>query len=183
MSDITEPDEPDEGFDERDVEQADMSWMRQVREQRDERLKDEGLRIGVPSWGTEVDPDLVFEVRVIERRELDRYARQARRIERKRGNPSDLDIDFICRAVSAVWIRNPQTDRLVRMEQDGAPVRIDARLAAMLELDPSREGRDSHTLALYLFKNNGISLGTFAAKIARWMENTTAEVAGAILGE
>lgn len=164
----------------------DLSWMEQVRAERDARLEDESLMLGVPTWGPEDEPDLAFKFGVVERRELENYARAARRIERKKGaGASALDMDFLIKAVRAVYVRSPEDHKLVKVVKDGRDIRIEKVLAEMLGVgsEPDGPGKDSHALLGYLIKNNSIAIGALAMKVATWMQNTSADIEGALLGE
>lgn len=164
----------------------DMSWIQRVRDERDERVQDESLKLGMPTWGPSDHPDLVIEFGVVPRVQLEHFQREAAKRQRKnKGQPgaSETDISFLAAACQGVYLRNPETDKLVKLEKDSLPIRLDKRLADMLALDADGPGKDSHTLALYLVKDNGVALGALALKVAKWMTNTSAEVEDAILGE
>jgi hypothetical protein len=53
----------------------------------------------------------------------------------------------------------------------------------MLGLDPDGEGKNSHTLVMYLVKSNTVALGSLAVTVATWMANTSREVEDELVGE
>lgn len=165
-------------------EAAGMSWIQDVRRRRDERVEDEALKLGVPTWGEDDIYDLVAEFQVIPRAELVEFTRQQRSNQRKnKTGESDADIAFLVRSCTGVYIRRPDTQRLVKMEKpEGVPVKLDKRLGELLGLS-DEDNRNSRTLLLYLVKNNGVALGSMAAKVARWMQDTSVLVDGEVLGE
>lgn len=164
------------------AEAADTSWMAQVARERDERVKQETLKLGVPTWGPAETPDLVAEYRVIPRPELEEFQRKSARAQRKKTSASDIDIQFIAKACCGVAIRNPESGALVKvLDENERPVRLDKRLAKALDLPEDGAGANSQALILYLVKDNGIALGNLAITVARWMTNTSAEVDGEVL--
>jgi hypothetical protein len=165
-----------------------LSWLESIRKDRDERAKEIKLVLGIPTWGPADYPDLAIEFKRIERKELEQFQRQARAQQQKGKKAdadaaTDADIAFLARACNCVLARNPETTKLERLEKDGSPVRLDTRLAKVLGLDESAEGKNSQTLLYYLSGNDGITLGAMSMKVARWMTNVSAEVEDAILGE
>lgn len=165
-------------------EAADTSWIAQVKRERDARVEVETLKLGMPTWGTDDNPDLVIEFKVIPRPELEDFQRKSQRQIRKRKGASDVDIQFIAKACVGVYIRNPESGELVHMvDENDRAIRLDKRLARLLDLPEDGAGANSQTLILYLSKDNGIALGNLAIKVARWMTNTSAEVEGEVLGE
>lgn len=163
---------------------GDMSWIERVRKERDERVEDESLKLGMPTWGPADFPDLVAEFGVLPRPQLERFQREASK-KRKKGQTgaSDTDIGFLVAACRAIYFRNPETQELIKLAKDDQPIRFDKRLSETLNLDPEGPGKNSQSLLLYLVKDNGVALGALALKVARWMTNTSAEVEDAILGE
>lgn len=162
-------------------EAADTSWIGQVKRERDERVESETLKLGMPTWGPADRPDLVVEFRVIPRPELEKFQRESARAQRKKKAAADTDIQFVAKACCGVAIRNPESGELVRMEDDKGSIRLDKRLARLLDLSEDGAGANSQTLILYLVKDNGIALGNLAITVARWMTNTSADVDGEVL--
>lgn len=162
-------------------EAAETSWIAQVKRERDQRVEVETLKLGMPTWGPATSPDLVIEFKVIPRPELEKFQRESARAERKKKSASDTDIQFVAKACCGVAIRNPESGELVRMEDDKGPIRLDRRLAKLLDLPEDGAGQNSQALILYLAKDNGIALGNLAITVARWMTNTSAEVDGEVL--
>lgn len=165
--------------------EGDTSWIQQVRAERDEAVKDEALKMGVPTWGTVEAPTLVIEYGIVERELLVKFQTEARKKQRK-GEPgagTEIDIRFLATACRAVYLRNPETNKLVKLEKNGDPIRIDRRLGELLGLDPESDGKNSVTLFMYLVKHNEVALGSHALSVARWMANTSREVEDQVLGE
>lgn len=161
------------------------SWMEELRRKRDERVSVEVLKMGMPTWGEDDKYDMVVEFGVVDREVLERFQRDARSQARKsKTGASDIDMAFLATAVRAIYLRSPETDSLVKLEKpEGVPVKFDKRLAEMLGLDPTAEGKDHRTILNYLVKNNGVALGTLANKVATWMGDTSRMVDGEVLGE
>jgi hypothetical protein len=167
----------------REASDPDLSWMQRLREQRDERVEVEVLKLGMPTWGPSDRPDLAVDFGVVDKQVLEKFQAEARKRKKETGAGTDIDIKFICEAARAVYLRSPETDSLVKVIKDGKAVRLDLRLASMLGLDPDGEGKNSHTLLMYLTKNNTVALGALAVTIATWMANTSREVEDELVGE
>lgn len=161
------------------------SWMEELRRKRDERVQEEILKMGMPTWGEDDKYDMVVEFGVVEREVLEKFQRDARsKARRDKTGASDIDMAFLARACRAIYLRNPETDQLIKLEEpEGVPVKFDKRLASALGLDPQVEGKDHRSLLNYLVKNNGVALGTLASKVSTWMGDTSRMIDGEILGE
>jgi hypothetical protein len=163
----------------------DLSWIQRLREERDQRVAEESLKLGISTWGPAEKPDLVVEFVPVERKVLEDFQVEARK-QVKKGLPGagvDVDIKFICTSARSVYLRSPESGKLIRLEKDGRPISLDRSLCEMLGLDPDGHGKNSHTLLLYLVKGNEIALGSLAVTVARWMSNTSREVEDEVLGE
>jgi hypothetical protein len=165
--------------------EGDLSWIEQLKKERDERAEDEVLRLGMPTWGPADRPDLAAEFCVVDKVVLENFQAEARKRAKKNqaGAGTEIDIQFLCTAVTAVFLRRPDTGKLIKLEKDNRPILFDSRLSAMLGLDPESDGKNSKTLLLYLVKRNEIALGNLAVTVARWMGNTSREVEDEVLGE
>jgi hypothetical protein len=165
-----------------------LSWVEGLRKERDERAQVDSLKLGIPTWGPSDEPDLAAEFGVIDPDELTEFMRQARKRARQQqgrggseeGNESDAA--FLAKACQAMWARNPDTGKLVKLQKEGRPIKFEKRLGAVLHLEDD-VSKNSVTLIAYLFRGNWISIGAMSMKVARWMANTSAEVEDAILGE
>jgi hypothetical protein len=167
----------------REAGDTDLSWIQRLREERDKRVEIETLKLGVPTWGPTEHPDLAVEFGVVERDLLEKFQLEARKRKKETGAGTDIDIKFLATAAQAVYIRSPETDKLVKIVKDGQGVRLDKRLGEVLGLDPDAEGKNSHTLVMYLVKNNTVALGALAVTVATWMANTSREVEDELVGE
>jgi hypothetical protein len=167
----------------REAGDPDLSWIARLREARDERVEVETLKLGMPTWGPTERPDLAVEYGVVEREVLEKFQVEARKRKKETGAGTDIDIKFLCEAARAVYLRSPETDKLVKIVKGGQTIRLDKRLGEMLGLDPDGEGKDSHTLLMYLTKNNTVALGALAVTVATWMANTSREVEDELVGE
>jgi hypothetical protein len=119
----------------------------------------------------------------VDRDVLEKFQIEARKRKKDPGAGTDIDIKFLCTSAQAVYLRSPETDKLVKIVKDGQPVRLDKRLSEMLGLDPDGEGKNSHTLVMYLVKSNTVALGSLAVTVATWMANTSREVEDELVGE
>lgn len=167
----------------REARDTDLSWMQRLREQRDERVDVETLKLGMPTWGPTERPDLAVEFGVVEREVLENFQLEARKRKKETGAGTDIDIKFLCASARAVYVRSPETDKLVKVTKDGRDVRLEKALGEMLGLDPDGEGKNSQTLLMYLVKNNTVALGALAVTVATWMANTSREVEDELVGE
>lgn len=160
-----------------------LSWVEGLRKERDEQVGADSIKLGIPTWGPSDEPDLAAEFGVISRDELDGFMREARkRVRLGKEDGSESDAAFLAKACIAMWARNPETGKLVKLERDGRPVKFDKSLADILHLDAD-QGKNHLLLIMYLFRGNRIAVGAMSMKLARWMANTSAEVEDAILGE
>lgn len=162
---------------------SEFSWIDQVRKERDERVAVESLRVGMPTWGDPQRPDLVVEFHVVPRPVLERFQREAAKARKKGGGPreaSDYDIAFLVESATAVYLRRPTDEKLVKLKKGDDPIRLDKRLGDMLQLD-EEQNKNSRTLLMYLVKDNGVALGNLAMTVARWISNTSATVEDEVL--
>lgn len=167
----------------REAKDGDLSWIQRLREERDKRVEIETLRLGMPTWGPSDRPDLAVDFGVVEREVLENFQAEARKRKKESGAGTDIDIKFLAAAAQAVYLRSPETEKLIKLVKDGSAVRLDKRLGEMLGLDPDGEGKNSHTLLMYLVKGNTVALGSLAVTVATWMANTSREVEDEVLGE
>lgn len=165
--------------------EGDLSWIQQVRKERDERIQDESLTLGMPTWGDPEHPDLAVEFHVIEKDRLEEFQRESRKQRRKKGGSraaTEADVRFLCEAATVVKMRRPDTDKLIELRDAKGPIRLDKRLGALLGLEDEQMS-NSMALLMYLVKDNGVALGSMSVTLARWMTNTSREIAEAVVGE
>lgn len=145
---------------------------------REERVKDLHLDYEVPTW----DGDFVARFRVLDRKSMEKFG------TRKRS--SEVDQDFIIRALDCLYVRDPdktqagermpENDDYVRVEKDGVVVKFDQTLAEMLRVEGVTEARQ---VVLHVFDNNAIAMGGLVMRLIKWMQNTDADVSESIVGE
>jgi hypothetical protein len=152
-----------------------QSIIDRIKQRRDAR--EDELTIDIPSWGG----DLQARYQVLDRNEIDKMVKRIR--ARQSGNGSsgtDADADFLIKACVGVTAVDQEND----IEEPLTPgYTMDlARL-----LDPKyprghpQEGQPvdikiERHLVVYLFGFNNIAMAAHAAKIARWMQDTSRPV-------
>lgn len=158
----------------------DTSWMAQVVQEHEKATEVEELHMGFPSWGDPTFPTLVVTFGVLKKERVEKFQREARKAQRAGKSTSNSDILFLCEAAKAVWLRRPDTEKLIKIEKDGRPVTLDKNLGDMLGLDDEHNA-NSHVRMMYLAKGNEVALGAWAVQVAQWMTNTSANVANQVL--
>ena len=89
----------------------------------------------------------------------------------------DTDLDLLARALESLYV--VEGDQRIRLEDgNGEPIRFDERLADLLPGAP-REG-GSRAVIRALFHDNALALGGHVMKLVGWMQDTSAQVEGAI---
>lgn len=173
---------PDPEGPESAAEVLEDNWMAGVVAEHKRETSVVELHMGFPSWGDPDFPTLVVTFGVLERQVVEKFQREARKAAREAGNsPLNAEISFLCNAARKVWIRRPDTDKLVQVKDgDGTPVRLEKKLGEMLKL-PDEHNKNTHVRMMYLADDNGIALGAWAMQVAQWMTNTSATIAGAIV--
>jgi hypothetical protein len=151
------------------------SVLGQISKRREERSENEELLLPIPTWGG----DLVGNYRLIDQTELERIAN---RVRSGRPDPT-ADKDFLAKSCYAILIRDPESGQLQQLEDEsGMPVAYSMRLAQALGLDPEQYDT-ARKLIGHLFQNNQLAVAGHAGKIIQWMQDTSQEVDGAVLGE
>lgn len=156
-----------------------------IAQDREERTKNLHLDLPIPTW----DGDLVARFKVIPRPEMESFVNKKRNVE--------TDIDFLVRCLDSVWVKD--ADKTIvsgtRMEENpeyvqvvdddtGEPIGLDFRFAEKIGMPGSEEEKERvRNVVLYTFKNNGIAIGGFVGRLVQWLQNTDADVTGAIVGE
>lgn len=146
------------------------SLLDRVRARRDERLADEHLDLPVPTW----DGDLVARYRVVQGEVWERITK---RLQSGKSDPN-TDADFLVAACSSVLLRD-EDGRLQPIEHEGREVGFDKGLASVLGLEVER----AREVVAFLVGDNPVALGLLSAKVVGWMQDTSAEVEGQIVGE
>lgn len=146
------------------------SLIDRVRARREERVADEHLDLPVPTWGGE----LVARFRVVDSVIFERIAKRLQSGKTDTG----ADADFLCAACAGVFVRDDDGP-LEAVLCDGKPVAFDKGLADVLGVEVER----AREVVYYLVKDNQLALSLFAVKVINWMQDTSAEVEGQIVGE
>ena len=146
------------------------SVIDRVRARRDERIADEHLDLPVPTWGGE----LVARFTVVDTDVLERITK---RLQAGKADPG-ADADFLVAACTGVFVREDDGP-LEAVTHDGQPVAFDKRLAVVLGIDAER----AREVVDYLVKGNRLALGSLAVRVLNWMQDTSVEVEGQIVGE
>lgn len=170
------------------------SFLGSAAKARDEKVKELTVELAVPTWGRQ----LLWGFTVIDRDWLDEYVNE----QSKRTLESDIDL--VVKGTDAFWFLDPdhqiegkrlhddpktgrKRDDYVRIEtEEGQAVKPDQALAEALEfttVDSPGSPPPSTQLVLYLFKNNGVAVGSFATRVSMWMQNTDLDVSQNTLGE
>lgn len=149
----------------------DGSTLARIKARRDERLSDESLRLEIPTW----DGDLIARYKVLRRNKWEEIIKRSRK-------DVGADLDFIAQACIGIIMRDPESGEHIELQEGGEPIRFDERLARMLDFTPPDKS-PVRAIVMYMFKGNDVSTAAHAATIARWMTNTSAEVADAVVGE
>lgn len=161
----------------------DDSWMAEVVQAHEKAAQVEELHMGFPSWGDPAFPTLVVTFGVLERSRVEKFQRDARKATKEGASSVHTDIAFLCEAAQKVWIRRPDTEKLVQViNANGIPARLDQTLGDMLKLS-DEDNKNSYSRMMYLSKRNGVAIGAWAVTVAQWMTNTSANVAGAVVEE
>lgn len=151
------------------------SILDRIKERRDAR--EDKLTTDIPSWGG----DLKARYQVLDRNEIDKMVKRIR--ARAAGNGSsgtDADADFLLKACVGVIAYDLDSD----IEEEIAPG-YTMELASMLNPkfpkghpqagQPYPCPTERH-LVVYLFGFNNIAMASHAAKVARWMQDTSKPV-------
>ncbi len=155
-------------------------WMSQVVQEHEAETAVEELHMGFPSWGDPAFPTLVVTFGVLERERVEKFQRDARKAAKEGASSLHADIALLCEAAQKVWVRRPDTEKLVQVvTAEGTPARLDQNLGNMLKLG-EEHNKSSHARMMYLSKRNGVALGAWAVQVAQWMTNTSANVANAV---
>lgn len=169
------------------------SLLRSYAARHAEKIKETTTQVPVPSWKMDNRNILLFDVRVLEREWLEKYMEQS-------GGRRTLDTDFdlIYEACNGFWMydgkRAMPGKRLVndsrygsgdyvRVEHEsGEPVKIEEALADALGYEIKTD-TPNNELIMHLFGNNGASVGSFATRLALWMQDTDSDITSLIVGE
>lgn len=150
------------------AEVASRSKLDEIKARRDAR--GDKLTIGIPSWGDE----LRARYRVVDRKEIDRMVRRIRtRANGAAESGPEADIDFLINACTEV-VAAPVDGDYDEDEGEHVSNGYNKQLADSLA---NPQGTDTaRGLVAYLFKGNTISISAHAAKVARWMQDTSRSV-------
>jgi hypothetical protein len=160
--------EPDASADVVETPADQGSLLARIKARRETLVADETLDLPIPTWGG----DLVARYRVLDRKEIET-------LTTRNGKPTaTADLDFLIRSCVGISMRDDEGELVALIDQTG-PVRFDARLAGMLDID-AMTARD---VVQYLFRANAVAVGAHAQKIAEWMQDTSQAVDGALTGE
>lgn len=88
-----------------------------------------------------------------------------------------INVAIVVHACQGLFVQR-QGGALEPLEQDGQPVTY-ANAAAVLEIDAA----SAKETVLWLFKGNELALDHHATQVFKWMQNTSLEVEGQVLGE
>lgn len=155
---------------------ADDSLLGRLKAQREERLADEHLDLPIPSW----EGNLVGRYRVLRRDEMNRIWGGTRPGSRQPGqrNPNS-DRDFIAAACQAILARDEEGNLITLLEDSGVPMTYGEALAGQLGID----AQGAREVIGYVFGDNELAISAHGLKIFEWMQDTSREVEGAIVGE
>ena len=151
-----------------------ISAFEALRQEVEERAAEEALLLPIPGW----EGKLVARYTVVPREQITPLIKRVQR----NGVDSlsqDADIDLLCRALDSLYVVGDD-DKRIRLDdpETGEPMRFDGRLGALLPQAPAEAGARGVVRAL--FRDNTIALGTHIARVVEWMQDTSAEVEGAI---
>lgn len=151
------------------------SLLADIRARREERLADERLDLPIPTWGGE----LVARYQVPDPSALARQTQARRAAGSDVEAASSANADFLIDCVAQVLARTENGRLEALMTPQGTAVRFDQPLADLLgvEVENARE------VVAHLFASNPIAIGTQASTVLTWLQDTSQEVEGALVGE
>lgn len=149
-----------------------VSIVEQLRARRAERLADEHLDLPIPTW----EGQLVARYRVVRGEEVRKLLQRA-----STGRADQTaDASFLVTACEQVFAMDDEGRMVVLRRPDGMPMRYEPALG---ELVAGERFERAVALVYHLFADNDLAISSHALKLAQWMQDTSREVEGAIVGE
>lgn len=152
------------------------SILTRIKERRDAR--DDELTLDIPSWGG----DLRAKYKVLDRSEIDKMVKRIRARQTGNGGSTgtDADADFLIKACVGVIAYDVDTDTEEQIS-DGYTLALRDLLEPKYPRGHPQEGQDypcptERHLVVYLLGLNNIAMASHAAKVARWMQDTSRPV-------
>jgi hypothetical protein len=143
------------------------SILQRAQEERDEKLRQLTLKLDIPSW----DGVFVAEYKLLPRNLVESMQQRSR-------SKKDInsEMDMIARACVNIWVRDPDSGRLIELDED-KPVRYTVDLLKVLGKTKLLEGKKSekepYITIRHMFAGNELSIGAHAFQLITWMADPT----------
>lgn len=164
-----------------------MNVIERLNQEREQRVQGLHLDLPIPTWNGGV----IARFTVMGRSEMEKFA--------KKGRTSEADLDFIIAACDSIWVHDPdhelEGERMaedngspygedyVRLEHaGGVPIGFEQALGEQFQFNEDICKR-ARLVALHMFGNNTIAVGSQVVRLVQWMSNTDSKIAQDQLGE